>query len=84
VRLTSIVLRSSVDNAANDHEHATKDDAGLATEAIGDGGDSEHGENGSDGEHVGQEAKQVGLALVRANIVKIALPVIVLLQKVEE
>lgn len=44
----------------------------------------EHGEDGADGKHVGQEAEEIGLAWVRSNVMKVSLPVVVLLQEVEE
>jgi hypothetical protein len=44
----------------------------------------EHGDNGADGEHVGQETKEIGLVLVRSNMVKVDLPGIILLQQIEE
>ena len=84
VPLTSVVLRSSVDDTTNDHEDAAEDDAGLAAISISDCRHGEHREDGADGKHVGQEAEEIGLACVRPNIIKVSLPVVVLLQEVEE
>jgi hypothetical protein len=44
----------------------------------------EHGEDGADGKHIGQEAEEIRLVCVRSNVMKVPLPVIVLLQEVEE
>lgn len=82
--LTSIVLGGSIDNTSDNHEDAAENNARLAAVSIDDSRHSEHREDRADGEHVGQEAEEVGLGLVRSDIVKVLLPVVVLLQKVEE
>jgi hypothetical protein len=44
----------------------------------------EHGEDGADGEHVGQKAEEIGLAGVGSDVMEVFLPVVILLQEVEE
>ena len=39
----------------------------------------EHGEDGADSKHIGQEAEEIGLVCVRSNVIKVGLPVVVLL-----
>jgi hypothetical protein len=80
----SEVLCSGVDDTADNHEAAAKDDAGLATKSIDNCWHCEHGDNGTNGEHIGQETEEIGLVLVRPNMMEIDLPGIILLQEVEE
>ena len=84
VQLTSVVLCGSVDGTTDNHEEAAEDDAGLATPSISDCRHCEHGEDGADGKHIGQEAEEIRLVGVRSNVIKVTLPVVVLLQEVEE
>jgi hypothetical protein len=44
----------------------------------------EHGDDGTDGEHVGQETEQIGLTMEGPNVAEVTLPVVVLLQEVEK
>lgn len=45
---------------------------------------SEHREDGTDSKHIGQETEKVGFGFICSNIIKVFLPVVVLLQEVEE
>lgn len=80
-RLTSVILCSSIDGTTNYHENTAKNDARLASITIGDCRDCKHGKDGADSEHVGKKTEKVRLL---SNVIEITLPVVVLLQKIEE
>jgi hypothetical protein len=72
------------EETAEDHEEAAGDDGRLTAPPVNDGGNDEHGDDGADGEHVGQQAELVAQRRVEADLVEVVLPEVERLDRVEE